>query len=528
MKCGWLTIGAILAICVACSPQSVAPTEGPVLDAASDVGELVDESDGGVTDAVAEVAVDAATDSLTDTITADAPDILPDTKLDIDAAKWPLLDADPATLGMINTPACSNQEMIVQPYALPIPPSATEPCPPPYASTCGTCPWIQTPHTVIPRFQARGIWTGEEFLLFGGALSYDFDVSYPWTMERWNPKKDKGFSLIDPKTMPFSLQGAFGFYPPWTRAFWLNNEAIVLVSGHSFRFNPKTNVFTMLPPIATVGGSAKVVAGKIFWWGQNGTKPESLISIYDPEVGSWTFVPFPSQFLDPTVFTLNGSPEWGTRPRNVTVAGDDVYVISPAVGYAPSAGLDAKKPLILRLNVSSLTWSMLPQAPILFESLDSVHLFGSFPGGIALIAPKQNLIDLVQIGLIWWKNDNKWTLLKDLPFGAGGLPQDVSGDIWTGSRFIVEDLTRIGSPFDAEVVGEQPSWPLLYDPYTDTWTDTTGVGAPKHALNSSAVVYTGSELFQFAGWDGVGVNVIHSDGVRLYLPNSVTNTEVLP
>ena len=528
MKFGWLTILPFLAVAAACSPHPVSAVDtGAEIDAGADIGELVDESDGGVTDAVAEVAVDAIADSPTDTITTDAPDILPDTKQDIDGAKWPLLDADPATLGVINTPACSNQEMIVQPYALPIPPSATEPCPPPYASTCGTCPWIQTPHTVIPRFQARGIWTGEEFLLFGGALSYDFDVSYPWTMERWNPKKDKGFSLIDPKTMPFSLPGAFGFYPPWTRAFWLNGEAIVLISGHSFRFNPKTNVFNLLPTIATVGGSAKVVSGKIFWWGQNGTTPESLIALYDPAKDAWTSVPFPSQFLDPSEFTFKGSTGFGTRPRNITVLGNDVYVVAPALGYAAPAGLDPDFPLVLRLNIPTLAWTALPQPPIQFEPLAEMPMFGSFPDGLVLIASKK-LGGQVQIALTWWKKTGKWKQMKPVPFGASASAQQLAGDLWTGDRFVVDGVIREGPPFSFEEVGEVPAWPLLYDPYTDSWTDTTGVGAPKHGVAESATVYTGSELFQFAGWDGVGVNVIHSDGVRLYLPNSVTTTEVLP
>ena len=524
MRLGHVAIGAICGWCVACAPHPVADVDtGAELDATADIGELVDESDGGVTDAVV------------DTPALDVPKVGPDATVDADVdsssdiPQWMTLDVDPTNLGVINTPECSNQEMIVQPYALPIPPSATEPCPPPYASTCGTCPWIQTPKLKIPRFGAQALWTGEEFLVIGGSASYTANIGYSFSMERWNPKKDSGFTLIDSTKLPFKQDYPAGD-PSWVRAFWTGDQAIVLLKDHSFRFNPKTNVFTLLPPIPTIEGSAVLVDGKIFWWGRNGTKKESALALYDPAADTWTPVPFPEKFLDPKVFTFQNDVDFATKPRNMTVLGDDVYVFAPAIGYVSGSGLDQAKALMLRLNLPTLDWAILPQPEMtMLDALDTMTLMGAFPDGIVAITDGSFVDPQAPSGRIFWHKKVEWTAMKPPPFGQStnsGLPPP--GHIWTGDRFVVEHVHRPAPPFSKATSGTYPAWPLLFDPYKDSWQSTTGVGAPKHGLGATAVVYTGAELFQFGGVGGQFQITLYADGVRFFLPNSITPTEVLP
>lgn len=518
MKFGWRAMWVILAVGVACSPQAVAPTDSGELDAASDVGELVDEADGGVTDAVVEVASDAIVDAPAgDVADADTADSGPDIPY------WILNDVDLSGLGTITDDGfCSNVYLKVKPGDLPEPPSCTTACPAPYPCTCGACPWIETPPMNVPRFGAEAIWTGEEVLVFGGAsqIGLGKPETIPFTAERWKPGGTKGFEFIN---LPFAAteNAQEGL---WVRAAWTGTEAIVFMRDHQFRFDPKTGVAVEIPlaPVTLdshFGAVVRWAVDRLYVWGPE-RATYSPFKKYTPRIVTWDVkngwqdVPFPTGFY---VQAKTGV------PGCATVLDGDLYAFDFGT-INPASGLDTQKPLMVRYRTATKSWEALSQVMPPTVHCDSSFgniLFQSFPDGIAVIpANFSQPVAAGPGGAIWWRSTNIWTAMKP-PFVGGGDLHSFS--TWTGSQFLLVPVSY-ADPIVGSILVNSPtnpefaSWPLRYDPYQDEFGYVTSIGFPKHASKELAWVWSGTELFALGGTNGKDFQTIHDDGVRLFLP----------
>ena len=555
-KRGWMTILAFLAVGAACSPQAVAPMDGGEIDAASDVGELVDESDGGVTDAVVDAPSDAIedvaiTDAMPDSPKVDAADA--DASPDVDVPYWIAHDIDIAGLGVLTaTGECSDPMMLVNPGDPPKGPACGSQCPPPYPCTCGVCPWIQTPKLVKPREGAAAIWTGKEVLVFGGANSgccggaFTTEKKWPFTAERWDPFGKKGFELI-PLPADLTASALPWQVEPWVRAFWTGKLAVVLCDK-PFTFNPETNAVVFLDPSGISNGEAVRVADQIFWWGVDSgtisiddTKESPVLKLLDLKTMKWSDVAFPSNFL--------GQKQQWFHPFAycITSSGSKIYVLDAPWEFKkgtlpqPSAGS------ILGYDLVEAKWTLLTQPPAsaprcdgkAAHGLDSgLHFFAAFPDGISIYGitkciyhPETALFDCSNSGATYWSAKKSWSGIATGP--AIGVLHGRNETILAGNRIVVPSAYYTDPVFPDAVTEGLPFAPLAYNPYSNAWEYLTNMGSFRYQRAMEAVVYTGSELLILGGQNGQGVGVAATaaTGARLWLPANPTSTDysgVLP
>ena len=539
MKFGWLTILAFLAVAAACSPQAVAPTEGGELDAASDVGELVDESDSGVTD--------AAGDALTDTIADESPGDA-DAAADVeDEPYWITHDIDTATLGVLTTTgACSDPMMLVNPGDPPKGPACGSQCPPPYPCTCGVCPWIQTPKLVKPREGAAVIWTGKEVLVFGGANSiccggaFTTQKKWPFTAERWDPYGKKGFELI-PLPADLTASALPWQQEPWVRAFWTGKLAVVLCDK-PFTFNPETNAVVFLDPPGIANGEAVRVADQIFWWGVDSatisiddTKESPVLKLLDLKTLKWSEVAFPSNFL--------GQKQQWLHPYAycITSTGSNVYVLDPPWEFKKGTLLQPSAGAILEYNVENAAWSLLTQPPASAPRCDAssahgnnsgMHFFAAFADGISIYGitkcvsdPKANFATCSASGATYWAASKSWSEISHGP--ATYVSHGRSDTILVGHRILVPSAHYTDPIFSDADTGGLPFAPLIFDPIANVWQYLTNMGSFRYQRAMEAVVYTGNELLVLGGQNGQGIGVAATaaTGARLWLPADPTSTD---
>ncbi len=517
-----------------CSQQSVAPVDVAALADVAEAETLEDaEFDG--TDSVPDAIADSTA------ATSDAPGDVPDAADNsqdcaaspADAASydpadvpyWIANDVDVSGLGVrMECGPCADplfQTLQVLPNDLPYGPTCTSFCPAPYACTCGACPWIGTPPMHIPRVAAKAVWAGEEVQIFGTWNMDPQGAVINFSIERWNPSKDKGFSFID---LPFaitytdSVWDLGGVLPLWTGA-----ETLVLMDKHQFTIDPKTHAVTELPLAPALAGNfgAAVWTGdRAFWWGWDRAldKPGKAFPriVTWQKTSGWTDVAFPTAYLQPTAI----------EPDCMATLDGDVYVFDPANPRAANSGLDPGKPVMLRYSVNSGTWDALPQTMAVDvrcnKAGDGQILFQAFPDGIAFIPPISPGATPAEppVGEIWWKASGTWTAMQPPPLVGPFTPTSA---LWTGKEFLIPEVSFI----DPVLLNDGKSykdwgistWPIRYDPYTDTFKYLTSVGYPKHDRGASAFAFTGSEILMFGGANGINVNTYHNEGYRLWFPN---------
>ncbi len=193
--------------------------------------------------------------------------------------------------------------------------TCTSACAPDHPCVCGDCAWVQTPPLVQQRWGASSVWTGTEIVMIGG-LQGGIGYEFPITAERWNPKSDKGWEMIDtPPTKP-TLRGV---ETHWDGTYvWAIVEAPQLGSKleqeeYSFRWDPKTNTSVKLAmngrSFATIPGGRSTVwaAGQFFEEGgivQPGGGAMYRFSLYSAESDAWQTVAFPENLVLNNYFTI--------------------------------------------------------------------------------------------------------------------------------------------------------------------------------------------------------------------------------
>ena len=548
-----LAIGVVLASGLGCSPEVVPGTDvAAELDAASDIGELVDEADSGVTDAVVEVAGDAIADTIPDGAPMDGGvDADADASPDVDVPYWIAHDIDIAGLGVLTaTGECSDPMMLVNSGDPPKGPACGSQCPPPYPCTCGVCPWIQTPKLVKPREGAAAIWTGKEVLVFGGANSiccggaFTTEKKWPFTAERWDPFGQKEFELI-PLPADLTASALPWQQEPWVRAFWTGKVAVVLCDK-PFTFNPETNAIVFLDPPGIANGEAVRVADQIFWWGVDrvtisidDTKESPALKLLDLKTLKWSEVVFPSDFL--------GEKQQWLHPYTycMSASGDNVFVLDPPWQFKKGTLAQPTAGAILGYNVGEAKWSLLTQTPPLVPRCDGLaspngfpFIYSAFHDGISVYGITSCTFDAKTAkstceagGATYWFATKKWSEIGKGPLSY--VLQNRNQTIVAGNRIVVPSAYYTDPIFPDAVTEGLPFAPLLYDPYANSWQYLTNMGSFRYQRAMEAVVYTGNELLVLGGQNGQGIGVAATaaTGARLWLPANPTSTDysgVLP
>ena len=135
------------------------------------------------------------------------------------------------------------------------------------------------PSPLSPREGSTSVWTGSEWLVFGGRqglLALDDSASY-------DPASDTWRRLAANPTMH-----------PGAQAVWAANVAVVLAKAGGWIYDPTLDRWTQLPPQAR--GTARTVEGGTGVWtgrevvvvGYSGGMPTSLVGrTLDPSTATW-------------------------------------------------------------------------------------------------------------------------------------------------------------------------------------------------------------------------------------------------
>ena len=442
---------------------------------------------------------------------------------------WLTEDIDISHLGFVAPPDCPACGLYREVSATDAPtaPECAKPCPPGYPCTCGVCPWVKTPNMNHLRFGATALWAEEEVFVFGGKDHLyvpDFHPPVVLSVERWNPGKAVGFQDVD---LPFQATSDVSSSPR-IEAVWTGKEVIAATYDKVFRLDPKTSKVTVLPPAPVVGqpnvgstGDAPLLywsGSKLFVWGfdphSSPFSPSALFAKWSDAKG-WELVAMP--WAPPTK---------NLPPSPCSVALDGAIYAFFADASSPSLfpanlGLDPKKPVMVRFDMASETWEVLPQnsLPGIICDVGSRNVFSAFDDGIVMIPPSTAV---VQAGQVWWKATGQWIAMPALPFKVDDS-DILAKPIWTGKLLIIPEISyadpQVGKGDHSGTDGAfHPGWPMTYDPYANRFGYVTSVGFPKHGRAYMAWAASGSELFAFGGHNGIYADTLHAEGYRLPLP----------
>jgi hypothetical protein len=386
-------------------------------------------------------------------------------------------------------------------------------CPPGYPCTCGDCPWMPTPPMKKPRRGARAVWTGKEVVVFGGAstnISFSSALN-PWTAERWDPKSDKGFELIDtPKIATAYVSPPLP--PRWDgQKVWavFRHDDTPSENDYSYTWDPLLDKATPLnwkgrPLTHSAFRGAVWVGSRLFDWGYLPDQPgvakavtQNILALYDPMTQIWAPVPFPEKLV---------AREESDVAFGCSVAsGDDVFVYHAPVDVLPGSSLDPNKSIHLQYHVPTGVWSVLPQT----MPVDP----GKYPcAGLGFVVGTAS-------GFAVW--GQTLTMMGFAP--PAGAMYDKASQTWSAMP-LPGSLDATGTTTTV-VVGQRivarSSWNVsaaVYDLGTNTWSYTTPIGFPFEQIprHDNALVATDQDLLQLGGFGGTNL-FIHADGVRLPL-----------
>lgn len=316
------------------------------------------------------------------------------------------------------------------------------------------------------RDQAMSVWTGHEFLIWGGQINYN----WLGTGGRYDPGTN---------TWRTMASGAGAPSPNYAGAFVWTGSEMLIWSGQSletsgYRYNPESDSWAAMTtanapsprhsPAFTWTGQEMLV-----WGGFDGAKPVNTGGRYNPITNQWT-----------SMTTVGAPPAAAFQGHSVAAVwtGTEMLVWGgDGVGdqFVATGG---------RYNPSSNTWAPIsnvgaPSARRQFTPIwtgSELIIWGGYNGNPFGDGARYNPVT------------NTWR-----PMSMIGAPtaRDSYVAAWTGSKMIVWGGNENGA-------GQELSDGGIYDPQTDTWTAIPALGdASLRMLSSSA--WTGS---QFLVWGG--------------------------
>lgn len=437
-------------------------------------------------------------------------------------------DASPVAL------ACPVTGEVVQPGAKPAGAACSPACAPGYPCKCGSCPWVQTPPMVFPRYRAGAVWTGKEVLVFGGSTTpYPGGCCVGFTGEKWNPSSGGGFKLMNFPSLAFH-----GGVPEWAEytTVWTGKEAFVRLRDNDG--TPQNNWMLRYDPVADsgswvdmakappgMGGHMRVAGGKVVSSGlaakQVSPPPKRVFGLFDPATSSWDIVAWPD-FFEPVE-------EYPMHSCTVAV-GDNFFMYGVTDPFKPEYKQDPKWPSTLKLHVPTKTWSLIAQAPFLSKCYGPGFIvtphFGATATGF-LVWGSQWVDDKPKsyapmVGGYYDVASDSWTLMKDPDFAR---PSGADLDIpWNGKVFAFRDLVG-KEPKGPGLVGNKllaAGYAAFYD-LASGWQIPPSVGVPNDKRGHQAPVFGNNELFLLGGINGPDwANVVHATGIRYHLPKELS------
>jgi len=360
-----------------------------------------------------------------------------------------------------------------------------------------------------------------------GGIGY----KYPITAERWNPKSGKGWQMMNTPATKAIGRGV--------QAHWDGKYVWAIVEApnswekeeYSFRWEPITNTSNKLAMNGRLtgqfpnssDGATVWVGGQLFEHGSdlaNGAAKHAY-ALYNPELDQWAQTSFPDNLVQSSTNTLQsvGNP-------CAIASGDDVFIYNSSLNPSPGSGLDAKKAITLRFNVTNQKWSVISQAmpvdTITYPCAGAGFAIGTDTGFVIWGRDEAAAAKAPAQGAIYNKQTNTWTVMAKLEPNAHAVnthrQSEILGDVIYayGQSFLDET-----QPIDSQDFLYKVRTVAAFHIGGNSWNFLTPVGFPTDRRSETGFIVGDGELYLIGGIDGPqDANLIHKDGVRLALPGS--------
>jgi hypothetical protein len=335
------------------------------------------------------------------------------------------------------------------------------------------------PAPIADRIGAGAVWTGTEMIVWGGVTGKV--VTTPGPCDRcasdgaaYNPATGT-WRVIAPA--PAGVEGGGG-----AGVIWTGNEMVVWASNSpdgpagAAAYNPRTNSWRRLPagPLGKRELYVSVWSGKeliVIGGALGDTLATPLAAALDPEAGTWRLVPG----LNRLTGLLPGPAVWDGHDVLVTAArcstGTNISCRSIFLAYNPAT--DAVRELKLPAYSADFGADQAASLKPIGWTGTEVVFSTTVPGSVRLIRYNPTTG-------VWTKGAYAPCYI---PFTH---PTQTA---WLGNRYVA-------------ACGDDGL--QIYSPATDTWTwrTLTPGPSPLTSLESSAIVWTGTDLIAWSGGTG--------------------------
>lgn len=366
---------------------------------------------------------------------------------------------------------------------------------------------VQTPSYLTARYGASGVWTGQEWIIWGGKISNRDVVAsgarYRPDLDRWMPT-----SLVD---APVARSGHTAVWTGTEMIIWGGFAQTLLSSGARYhlglqRWMPVANTAS----ISARSGHSAVWSGSgmVVFGGRSVYGPLGNGALYDPVTDRWSTLPTQGA---PTA--RSGATALWTGSAVLIWGGDEV---SPSGTVSP-VGTGA----LLTFSRDGKPEAWKPMSTTLAPRQRHGHA-SAWDGRRLFIwgGRLRSSGSLLNDGAVWDSVTDTWS-----PIGTKGAPTPCYDAVsaWTGEEFVV-------------LSGGGPQGPLstgaAWNPVTATWRPLPSLDGDS-GRQGSLSAWTGSHWLIFGGQSTAGAPIDRTLRLEVRTPwyfyrRSALPTETLP
>ena len=339
-------------------------------------------------------------------------------------------------------------------------------------STIASSPWSNGSTTDAPgaRSGQSGIWTGTDFILWGGLSSGGTHLD---AGAKYDPVED-AWSAVSPIDVPAARSQHSAIWSGQEMIVWGGLSAVGRLNSGG-RFNPTNSVWvpttTTGAPSARNGHVSIWTGSRMVTWG--GINTGGLLNDggnYDPAANTWASV------------ITNGAP--AARSGTTVVWTGDKMIVWGGEGVGGE------------LNTGGRLVFSNPETPSSWQTIATTGAPSARKGHSAIWTGTRMII---------WGGGQGGTVLADgatydpaadawSAISTNGAPSARSGHsaLWTGTEMLI---------FGGSIASGETATGFAYNPATDQWRALSTAGNPTARTGASSV-WTGTELLTFGGTAG--------------------------
>lgn len=337
--------------------------------------------------------------------------------------------------------------------------------------------WVNGTASLVPsaRTGQSGVWTGQELVVWGGALGTlagtpQYSVTGGW----YQPETD-AWTAISPLAAPSARRDH--------TAVWTGSEMIVwggfsgagyLGDGGRFSLARQSWHGLSASPLAPREGHVAIWTGSrmLIWGGRNDVATLMDGALYDPITDGWTLL------------STTGAP--ATRSGAVGIWTGDRLLVWGGERNGTYLGGGAQLRFVNGAPMSKWLEIRIPGEPSF-----RAHHTAVWTGTQMLVWGGVNDSGPLGDGAAYDPVKNVWT---PLPSDGAPAAREQHSAVWTGSEMVIYGgLTAAGTTATG----------AAYDPATGRWRPLTNPGVPQ-ARSGATAAWTGSEALFFGGRNDAG------------------------